>query len=169
MVADFTGSGAHDSVLVRVTGDRFGNPLVWSVAVREQTGTLLFYHTACVCDTDEFFGSDEYVVDRIYQGTKRDWYYVDLPGRLIERRRFSPGSPMFDRARGDSFYSIFELYLVEKCRVSSEAARKLAAFLAQKMMKDEVTLLAVPQKPTDHGNSMIFVKELRQFVPIGPW
>lgn len=169
MIADFTRSGAHDSVLVRVTGDRFGNPLIWSLAVKDPSGSLVFATTACVCDNDEFFRSEEYLVQRVYQGTKRDWYYTDFPERLIERRRFPAGSPMFDRTRSDSFYGIFEAYLVEKCRVSSETARELAESVAQKMMKDEVTLLTVPQKPTDHGDSMIYVKEIRQFVPIGPW
>lgn len=169
MTADFSGPGTIDTVTVRVTGDRFGNPLVWSVSVREAKGDPVYYYTECVCDADSYFESEEYILQRTYRGTKRDWYYLDLPASLIVRRRFSPGSPMFDSTRSDSFYHVFQKQLEGKFRVSAPTAQELTRSTGLKMMNNEVTLLTIPKNPSDPGESMIYVKEVRQFVPIGRW
>lgn len=167
--ADISGCGASDSTFFRVTEDRLGNPLFWSLTVKDCSGVLLFYLSACTCEADEFFGSEDYLLRRTYQGSKRDWFFIDLPERLISKRRFSQASGIFDRNNGGSVYSLVRDYLVEKYQLPSEKATALTEALALKMMKEEVTLLTVYKNPSEHGDPMIYVRDIRQFVPIGHW
>jgi hypothetical protein len=167
--ADFSGCGASDSVFYRVTEYQLGNPLFWSLTAKDCRGSLLFYDSACACEADQFFESEEYLLRRTYQGSRRDWYYIDLPERLISRRRFSKGSGIFDRDNEGSIYHIARDYLVEKCQLPSGRATELIETLVMKMLKEEVTLLTVYKNPSEHGDPMIYLRDVRQFVPIGHW
>ena len=117
--ADFSGCGASDSVFYRVTIDRFGNPLVWTLTAKDCKGVVRFYHSACACESDEYFESEEYIVRRSYQGSKRDWFTIDLPGRIITKRMFPPQSGIFDRNNDGSIYHVAKDYLVDRCQVPS--------------------------------------------------
>jgi hypothetical protein len=167
--AEISGCGMSDSVYFRVTGDRFGNPLVWSLTVKDCRGVLLFYYSACVCASDEFFESEDYILSRSYQGSMRDWFLVDLPERVVSRRKFSQGSAIFDRNNSGSVYRVARDYLVEKLQLPTEKAIELTEALAMRLMKEEVTLLTVYRNPSDNDDAMIYLKEIRQFVPIGRW
>ena len=166
--ADISGCGASDSIFFRVTADHMGTPLFWSLTVKDCGGTLLFYASACACEADEYFESEDYLLRRTYRGSKMDWFFNDLPERLIFKRKFSPGSRIFDRNDAGSMYRVARDFLVERLQFSPEKAKKLTEALALKMMNAEVTLLSVVKTPSDPGDPMIYLKEIRQFVPIGP-
>ena len=166
---DISGCGVSDSIFYLVTADRLGNPLFWALTIEDCGGNILFYHSACACESDEFFGSEDYIVRRTYEGTRRDWFFVDLPGRLITKRRFSQDSGIFDRNNSASIYRVARNFLMDKFQVSLEKASELTEALALKVMKEEVTLLTIYKNPSEHSDPMIFLKEIRQFVPIGQW
>jgi hypothetical protein len=169
IAAEISGCGRSDSICVRVTGDHLENPLFWSLTVKDCDGTLLFYHSACTCDADEYFESEAYIRRQSYQGTKNDWFFHDLPERVITKRRFARESPIFDRNDDGAVYVVARNYLEEKYQLPSEKAKQLTEELALKMMKEEVVLLSVPRDPSDTSDPLIYVKEIRQFVPIGHW
>ena len=166
---EFSGCGASDSAFYRVSMDRLGNPLVWSLTVKDCRGTILFYHSACTCESDKFFESEEYRLSQTYRGTVRDWFARDLPERLITRMKFAPGSRIFDRANEESIYRVALDFLEGRCQLSLEAANALIEALIGRMQKESMTLVTVPNDPSDPGKPLIYVKEVRQFVPIGNW
>jgi len=167
--AGISGRPGGDSVLVRVTADHFGYPLFWSLTVKDCVGTLLFYHSACACESDDYFGSEDYIVHRTYEGTRRDWFFIDLPERLVARRRFAKESGIFDRNNAASIYRVARDYLVAQFRLPEETASELTEVLALKMMNEDVTLLTIYRNPSDHDDPLIYLNEIRQFVPIGHW
>ena len=166
---EFSGCGVSDSAIYRVSMDRLGNPLFWSLTVKDCRGTVLFYHSACTCESDEYFESEEYIVRRSYQGSKKDWFTIDLPQRILVRRKFSAGSEIFDRNKEGSIYHVAVDYLEGRCQISAEEAKALIEAQVVKMKNSEVTVLMVPKNPSDNANPMIYLKEVRQFVPIGNW
>ncbi|MCX6133234.1 MAG: hypothetical protein NTU47_05395 [Ignavibacteriales bacterium] len=169
ILTDISGCGVSDSVFFQATGDRHGNPLFWSLTIKDCRGALLFFHSACACEADAFFESEEYVLRQSYAGTKRDWFFNDLPERVITTRRFSLASGIFDRNNSGSVYRAARDYLVEKFGLPVAKAIELTEALALKMMKEEVTLLTVYKNPSEYGDPLIYLKEIRQFVPIGHW
>jgi hypothetical protein len=108
-------------------------------------------------------------VRRSYQGSKQDWFTIDLPQRILTRRKFPAGSGIFDRNKEGSIYHVAVEYLEGRCQMSAEEANALIEAQVLKMKDSEATVLIVPKNPSDNANPMIYLKEVRQFVPIGNW
>ncbi|HTY38280.1 MAG TPA: hypothetical protein VMH23_14275 [Bacteroidota bacterium] len=169
MMADISGCKTADSVLYRVTADRFGIPLTWSLTVKDCEGRLLLYQTGCACDADKYFESEAYVLQHTYQGTRQDWFFFDLPARVLSKKKIPKDAAIFDKNNPESVYAAVGNSLHEQFGIPTAKADEMTAAVALQLMNGELTILSVPHNPSEEGDPMVFLKQIRQFVPIGHW
>ncbi len=166
---DVTGDGRPESVVLNYRGANWHEPFTWTLRITAE-GRLLFEHSDDDAWMDEFFADENFLGEGLgYLKSKRKYYNEEMLQGLFCTTGFPSNDHAFDPKNSGSIHVVAANELKEKHSLSDEEARRVVAWMMERLKAFKAPLLYVPISAVHCECPRMWVPQVEDFITVYQW
>jgi hypothetical protein len=163
--ADLTGDGRKERVFLVIHGADITKPFKWSISVTDAGGRRLFWVEKDDAWIDEAYGDPNYMRGCSgYEQCKGRYYFEEKPRSLLKCLT-SGETQKAAKLFGSENSSEAARHFLEGKKISLSTIQAALAELQGVLQNSQTLSLCYQEHEEDHGDYLVWLKTIREFVP----
>ena len=164
--ADVTGDGQPDTISLHLRAESMAKPFKWTLTITSGEMTLLTYDSDDAWLDRNF--NDQGFVDNCkdYLSCKEQYYFRDILDTVLSGESSYDVEGILNRSAPNTLFPIGRAFLKECCNITASRADQILGLVETRIRGGKTVLICIPLSPVQLRDPMVYVQEVKQFVPV---